>query len=63
MYLYASSVRNIVCIGGSETICSGITQNTTAIKVILHFDPEKGPNGLDKKEAVNNLYHFLGEID
>lgn len=33
------------------------------IEVILHFDPEKGHNGLDMEEAIGFLYHVLGESD
>lgn len=32
------------------------------IEVILHFDPEKGHNGIDMDEAVNFLYRILDEL-
>lgn len=33
------------------------------IKVILHFNPEKGHNGIDMEEAIHFLYDILGESE
>lgn len=36
-------------------------ENFNDIKVILHFEPDKGHNGISMDEAIKFLYSLLGE--
>lgn len=36
-------------------------ENFNDIKVILHFEPDKGHNGISMDEAIEFLYSLLGE--
>lgn len=31
------------------------------IEVFLHFEPDKGHNGINMEDAINFLYNILGE--
>lgn len=54
-----NSTQLVPFLKNAETMTS--IEEYNDIEVILHFNPEKGHNGIDMNEAVNFLYHVLDE--
>ncbi len=54
-----NSTQLVPFLKNAETMTS--IEEYNDIEVILHFNPEKGHNGIDMNEAVNFLYHILDE--
>ena len=54
-----NSTQLVPFLKNAETMTSIKEYNN--IEVILHFEPEKGHNGIDMVEAINFLYDVLDE--